>query len=230
MPTRRELLFNIVSPISQLLSSIELGGSSWRARHMFAASCLVPNSLVSVEPEIITESHCLSQESTNGFRLLLSRNTAIFGGPSPRLIIIPGARQLSREAGLKLLQKVNRGTWLILESGLPFMPPEESVGQIRVLRDVFGLRVQAPHANGGAYIEYVWPLRRLLRDFSMITSVECSADEKIAEFGGMAVCAKRRMGNGGVIFLGSMLGPGLLAQEREAHELGSAILQAVRKL
>ena len=105
--------------------------------------------------------------------------------------------------------------------------PPEVIQQIRVLRDVFGLRVQAPLANGGAYIEYVWPLRRFVRDFSMFTPVECSADEKIAEFAGMAVCARRRIGKGGVIFLGSMLGPGLLAEEREAHELGSAMLQEI---
>jgi hypothetical protein len=208
MPTRRELLFNIVStPFAAVLVEHPLGPAS-------------------LEPEIIREPHCLSEESAKGFQLLLTRNRAGFDA---KVIIVPGARQLSRKTGLQLLRKVTNGTWLILESGLPFLPRGEAIGQIRVVRDVFGLRVQAPIANGGAYIEYAWPLPRLVRDFSMFTPVECSADEKIAEFSGMAACAKRRIGNGGVIFLGSMLGPGLLAEEREAHELGSAMLQAIRK-
>jgi hypothetical protein len=207
MPTRRELFFNIVSaPFAAAL--VDYPGKPVRAR-----------------PEIIREPHCLSEESAKGFQLLLTRNRAAFDA---KVIIVPGARQLSRETGLELLQKVTSGGWLILESGLPFMLREEAMGQIRVLRDVFGLRVQAPLANGGAYIEYAWPLRRLVRDFSMFTPVECSADEKIAEFAGVAVCAKRRIGKGGVIFLGSMLGPGLLAEEREAHELGSAMLDYMR--
>ena len=115
------------------------------------------------------------------------------------------------------------GTWLILESGLCFMPRAEAIGQIRVLRDVFGFEVRPPLTNRGTYIEYTWPLRRLVRDFSVATPVKCSPAEAIAEFGGVNVCAKRLIGKGGIIFLGSMLGPGLLSEEREAHELGSAI-------
>jgi hypothetical protein len=208
MQTRRELLFNILST-------------------PFAAALVEhPFELVHAQPQIIPEPHCLSEESASGFRLLLQRNRQVLKGFSPRLIIIPGARQLSRETGRDMLRQVTSGTWLILESGLAFMPREEAIGQIRVLRDVFGLEVQAPLATGGAYIEYTWPLRRLIRDFSMITPVKCSRAETIAEIRGAAVCAKRPVGKGGIIFLGSMLGPGLLAEEREAHELGSAMLLA----
>jgi hypothetical protein len=107
------------------------------------------------------------------------------------------------------------------------MPRERAVEQIRVLRDVFGLEVQNPVASRGGYVKYAWPLQRLVRDFSMFTPVKCSAEERIAEFGGAAVCAKWRVGKGGIIFLGSMLGPALLAEEREAHQVGSAMLQEI---
>jgi hypothetical protein len=209
MPTRREILFNIISaPLA-------------------AALVAHPQEPVPAQSEIITEPHCLSEESASGFRLLLQRNQPAFNRSSPRLIIIPGARQLSRKTGRELLRHVTSGTWLILESGLCFMPGAEAIGQIRVLRDVFGFEVGAPFANGGAYIEYAWPLRRLVRDFSMFTPLECPQTEAIAKFRGVTVCAKRRVGKGGIIFLGSMLGPGLLAEEREAHHVGSAMLQEI---
>src|ERR1700737_4437830 len=112
MPTRREVLFNIVSAPSA------------------AALVQKPVGPVRLEPEIIREPHCLSEESAKGFQLLLRRHRAAFDA---KLIIFPGARQLSRETGLELLRKVTSGTWLILESGLPFMLREEAIGQIRVV-------------------------------------------------------------------------------------------------
>jgi hypothetical protein len=209
MPTRRELLFNILST-------------------PFAATLVEhPLEPADGQPAIIPEPHCLSEESASGFRLLLQRNGRVLNGFSPKLIIIPGARQLSRETGRALVRQVTSGTWLILESGLAFMPLQEAIGQIRVLRDVFGLEVQAPLANRGAYIEYTWPLRRLVRDFSMVTPLETPQAKAIAKSGGVAVCVKRPLGKGGIIFLGSMLGPGLLAEEREAHQVGGAILRSV---
>jgi hypothetical protein len=211
MPTRREILFNIVStPLT-------------------AALVAHPRGPAPAQPGIISEPHCLSEESANGFRLLLNRNRLVSSPLSPKVMIVPAARQLSRQAGCELLRQVTSGTWLILESGLCFMPRAEAIGQIRVLRDVFGFEVRVPLASRGAYIEYAWPLRRLVRDFSMVTSLECPQTEAIAKFGGVSVCAKRPVGKGGIIFLGSMLGPGLLAEEREAHELGSAMLREIRK-
>jgi hypothetical protein len=209
MPTRRELLFNMLST-------------------PFAATLVDhPPEPAHAQPQIIPEPHCLSEESASGFRLLLQRNGHLLKGFSPRLIIIPGARQLSHETGFALLRQVRAGTWLILESGVAFVRLQEAIRQIRVLFDVFGLEVRAPLANRGPYIEYTWPLRRLVRDFSMVTPLKCSRAETIAESGGVAVCAKQPVGRGGIIFLGSMLGPGLLAEEREAHQVGGAILRSV---
>jgi hypothetical protein len=212
MPTRRQVLVNILST-------------------PFAASVVEhAREPVRAQVKILSEPHCLSEESATGFRLLLTRNRLASNERSPKVIIAPGARQLSREAAGGLLQQVLRGTWLILESGLPFMSPEQAAGQLRVLRDVFGLEVQAVLTSPGRYVEYAWPVHRLVRDFSMFTRVKCLQAERIAELGGVTVCTKRRIGRGGIVFLGSMLGPGLLAEEREAHEVGSAMLEEIRKL
>jgi hypothetical protein len=212
MPTRREVLLSLLStPVAASLFE--------RAREPQCA-----------QPNIISEPHCLSEESTTGFRLLLVRNRLASNASFPKVIIAAAARQLSSEAARRLLQEVVRGTWLILESGLCFMPQDQAALQGRVLRDVFGLNVETPLASRDGYVEYAWPVRRLVRDFSMFTPVKCSRAETIAEFRGASVCAKRRVGRGGIVFLGSMLGPGLLAEEREAHQVGSAMLEEIRKL
>ena len=212
MPTRRQVLLNILST-------------------PFAASVVEhAREPVRAQLKILSEPHCLSEESANGFQLLVTRNGLASNARLPKVIIAPGARQLSRQAAEKLLQEVLRGTWLILESGLCFMSPKQAAGQVGLMRDVFGLEVQNTLLSPDGYIEYAWPLHRLVRDFSMFTPVKCLRTERIAEFGGVTVCTKRRIGRGGIIFLGSMLGPGLLAEEREAHQVGSAMLEEIRKL
>ncbi len=206
MPTRRELLFSIAaSPAVAVLVGKPV--------------LLRPHGT-----EIIEEPHCLSQESGKGFRLLLSRNAHAL---SSAVILAPGNRKLSLEGAVRLLRRVAAGKWLILESGLAFMPQEEAVGQLKVLRDVFGFKVHDPVAVDDAYIEYTWPLQRLVRHFSMITPMECQRSESIAERRGVPVCARRSIGSGGIIFLGSMLGPGLLAEEREAHDVGTGLLREI---
>jgi hypothetical protein len=212
MPTRRQVLLNILS--TPLAASV--------VEHT--------REPVRAQVKILSEPHCLSEESATGFQLLLTRNRPASSARSPQLIIAPGARRLSRESARRLLQQVLRGTWLILESGLCFMSPEQAAGQVGVLREAFGLEVRNTLVSRDGYIEYAWPLHRLVRDFSMFTPVKCLRTERIAEFGGVTVCTKRRIGRGGIIFLGSMLGPGLLAEEREAHQVGSAMLEEIRKL
>jgi len=158
-----------------------------------------------------------------GFRLLLSPNSSL----ASDLIIVPGVRELSRHAALQLLQRACSGAWLILEPGFAFVSEGAADPQLRVLREVFGFAVHPPVAHAAGYIEYSWPGRALVRDFSAITPIDCPQAEAIATCNGGRVGARRAIGNGGAILLGSMLGPGLFAQEREAHQLGSAILRAI---
>ncbi|MBV9303730.1 MAG: hypothetical protein JOY62_05370 [Acidobacteriaceae bacterium] len=173
--------------------------------------------------EILAEKHCLSEESAKGFRLLDRRSSA-------RVIVLPGLRELSYENALAVRSHALYGGWLILESGLAFAAKETVAWQIRLIRDVFGLRIREPvtiRDNNSSYVRYTWPVRHFVRHFSAITPIECSSAERIAEFAGVNVCARRRVGNGGIIFLGSMLGPGLVAEEREAHQVGNVILQCL---
>lgn len=208
MPTRRQLLLNVASAS--------------------AAAAFLPRPALSssTEIEIIPEPHCLSEESARGYRTLVEarrRTNAPF-------IILPASRQLTYESAKALLRRVQRGWWLVLESGGAYSSPEESGRQSRILAGVFGLNVHRPIAispREASYVTYTYPQRTMVRTFGAITPITCSPAERIAEFAGITVASWRRVGSGGgIIFLGSILGAGLLAREREAHEAGSALLRA----
>ena len=87
----------------------------------------------------------------------------------------------------------------------------------------FGIRIQPPvdlWANGTApYIHYLWPVREKVRDFSRVTPISGEGLEIIGSTGHLPVAARR----GGLIFLGSPMGPALLAGDREAHSWFSAL-------
>lgn len=202
MPTRREVLLGL---IAAPLAASPAG--------------LVPE--FHSEPEIRPEPHCLSQESAQGFGLLLKKGTTA----RPNVIILPACRDLSDRPASALLRRVLDGAWLICESGLCFSSNEESLRQCRLFKEIFGLDVVPPLSASGAYVAYRWPVPGLVRSFQAITPIRCASSETIARFNGMPVCARRVMGKGGIIYLGSMLGPGLFAEEREAHAVGDAMLR-----
>jgi hypothetical protein len=209
VPTRRQLLFNLASAST---AGVLLPGQALRP---------------SAKPEIIPEPHCLSEESARGYRKLVQANQPT----NAPVVILPASCQLLPENARDLLQRVWRGSWLILESGVAFSSPENSGSQTRTLAGVFGLRVHDPitlSRREASYITYTCPQRIMVRTFGAITPVTCATAERIAEFANIPVAARRPMGNGGgIIFLGSILGAGLLAQEREAYEAGCALLRGV---
>ena len=168
------------------------------------------------DSHIFAENDCLSQESARGFRLLLRRVV------SGNIIILPGSRGVSLERAVALRRAAMRGALVVIEGAPAFRSHN-------VIRDVFGFELQPPRSVANTdrlYIQYTWPVPRLVRHFSSIMPVCCLPSEKIAEFAGITVCAKRRVGRGAIIFLGSMLGPVLLAEEKEAHDVTRAILRS----
>lgn len=221
MPTRRELLFSL-------------------ATASLAATTRDSPEGAGPDLEMWQEPHCLSQESASGFRLLLnsghmnnghSVSNGTFGDrENRRVIIAPGARRISLAACKELWRRVQGGAWLIFEAGVCFSSVEEAKGQAAILNSVFDLKVlpALPASAGGlnddSYVAYTWPLRGFTRTFEMITPICCELNESIAWFRGWTVCARRAVGKGGIVYLGSMLGPNLLAEEREAHAIGSAMI------
>ena len=216
MPTRREFLTGLA--LAPFVVHLTAAQSAADARSV----------------EIWQEHHCLSLESARGFRHLVSRYPSATSSASGRtasgsLIIAPGIRWMSLSTAADLAERINEGASVILESGLGFSSRTESKHQIDLLKKVFGLQLLPPVKVGknpaaATYLEYTRPVPRLVRTFEAITPVGCDQSEALARLGKYSVCIRKRIGDGALVFLGSMLGPGIVAEEREAIEVASALV------
>jgi hypothetical protein len=149
---------------------------------------------------------CLLPESLAGFRSM--------GVPADseraRFHITPGAGALPDDLLRSLLE--SRG-WILFESAAGFGGFDT---QRRQLARHFGIEIGCPLVLGRErvpYIDYHWPTRVKIRDFDRVVPVAAAPHEVIASIGGRPVAARR----GRFIFLGSPVGPALLAGDREAH-------------
>jgi hypothetical protein len=145
---------------------------------------------------------CLSQESAEGYKGLLE--TRSHASLTADLIIVPGAGPLAQQRLGELRARVRQGAWMIWEPApLSFAHTETT------------------------YIRYCWPTSILVRRFGDLVPMIAGAGEAIAHDYRQAVSFRRRLGRGCMIHLGTMLGPLLRAEDREAAALVRALL-AVR--
>jgi hypothetical protein len=151
-------------------------------------------------PRIIAEPDCLSQESAQGFRTVLHKHGLA------NLIVVCGAAMHPR-----LRAAAVNGAWVVWE--------------ISPFRNQSSLAI--PASPGDLYVRYTWPRMTLTRSFSHMIPIQGTDTEVIAYYRDVPMALKRRMGRGGIIYLGSMLGPNLQAEEREAHELATAIFSEI---
>jgi hypothetical protein len=167
--------------------------------------------------EIFAEPNCLSQESAGGFRSVLASGP----GHSGDLIVLCGMSSMRRDEAIRLRARVLSGSLVVYESS-PFASPQ----QRDVLREVFHIEMSEPVSVSAdhLYVCYLRPWPALSRRFSMPLSVMCDEREVIATYRGVPVAMKRLMGRGSVVYLGAMLGPNLLAGEREARGIVRGIL------
>jgi hypothetical protein len=179
--------------------------------------------------EIISEPNCLSRESADGFRSLTESYEHVRD-----ITLLCASRTISMPDALYLRERAAGGGWIILETSTVARYPEEFANQSRILRDVFGIVLQEPLAlapdhmrNIGMYVKYLWPRAALIRTFSAVIPVACPHAEAIAHYGNTPVAIRRRMGRGGVVFLGSMLGPNIRAEEFEARMIGTEMLRCL---
>jgi len=178
------------------------------------------------EFEIISEPNCLSQESADGFRTLIAPG-------SSNVILLCGVSAIDASLACRLRERALAGTWVIWESALIACEAREFATQARILREVFGVNLMQPVAlspdqlrTTGMFIHYRWPSAALTRSFSSVIPVACARAETIAWYGNTPVAMRRRFGSGGLVFLGSMLGPNLRAEEREAHAIVTRMVAA----
>lgn len=172
--------------------------------------------------EIITESHLLAEESALGYRQAL-RDVDLRSRPGfrNRLILVPGSCQLTPASAWRLHWLASAGNWIVLEAAWHSLDSALARWQAQIVARVLGVQTSdaALPVERYSYVHYTWPQPALLRTFESFAQVQCSAAEIIATVAGHPVCSKHSIGLGGIVFLGSMLGPGLFGEEREAHTL-----------
>ena len=173
---------------------------------------------------------CTLRESSAGYESALEsahvpcKRTSLESLLSSRIVILPAFVCADESELARVRAHLENGSMILLESGAAFLNSKEFDFNRRLIHSAFGLNLRDPirlwesEASFGQspYVDYWWPAVMKVRDFSRIIPVECRSDEIIAWFQAMPVAARRRVGKGTVVFLGSPLGPHLLAGDREA--------------
>lgn len=173
---------------------------------------------------------CPVQESATGFAEALSssrisyRRTSLHAIASARTIIVPAAVAMEAKFPARLREHVENGAVVLYESAAAFLGREEFGFHKRVIRSVFGLSLHDPvrlwdsadSLKESPYVDYHWPVATKIRDFSRVVPVGPGDGETIAWFRNLPVAARRRIGKGTLVYLGSPLGPHLLSGDREA--------------
>ena len=185
---------------------------------------------------VILESDTPLQESVIGFKaaLLATRCGAVTCTQASlpdikpvRFAILPGCLTLERPTVSWLEALLEAGALVLIESGAAFGEPTDFSSHRDLLACRFGVDLRPAvrlwerrgdrlHAHRVPYIEYVWPQPTKIRDFSRVMPLACASAQVVAWSGSLAVAVRRQVGRGTLVFLGSPLGPALLAGDREA--------------
>jgi len=176
---------------------------------------------------------CPLQESAAGYEAALisahvhHERVSLQSLPPARTIVLPAAAFGDEGRLARLRSHLESGSLVLYESGAAFLDPGEFDFHRRLIRSVFGLSLHPPvrlwessdSLKQSPYVDYRWPVMTKVRDFSRIVPVECERGETIARFRNLPVAVKQHIGKGTLVFLGSPLGPHLLAGDREASRL-----------
>ena len=172
---------------------------------------------------------CSLPESVLGYRGALPAERE--GVSGCRLAILPALLTIEGGETMRWLAAcLRQGATVMIESGVGFAGRGDLRQHRRAMRDCFQLDVQAPvdlwaHRSGPStpYVDYTWPRRAKIRDFSRIVPPSERHGEIIARAGDVPVALKRRIGGGTLIYLGSPIGPALWAGDVEAKRWLSAV-------
>ena len=169
-------------------------------------------------------SDCILRESLAGFCWTgIPACPGPTDGPECLSYVIPAAARLTDDLLTRLSPHVYVGGRLIFESAAGFGGFEAQRDQ---LARHFHLVIEPPidlwaGSVSVPYVDYHWPVRTKVRDFSSVVPVQAAAAEIIGTIGQIPVAARL----GSLVFLGSPIGPSLLAGDREAHFWFNALLQ-----
>jgi hypothetical protein len=173
-------------------------------------------------------------------------------GPLPysKPIIVPACLALRSEVTQEVAAALRGGSRVVLESGAGFAARPEFAAHQEWLWKYWSVEVEAPvdlwrarndppeHPqsrerlairnsplpSGTPYVDFHWPFGTKVRDFSRVVPVSAPPEHVVASCGHRPVASKHSKGKGTLVFLGSPLGPALLAGDVEAHRWLRAIV------
>ena len=182
---------------------------------------------------ILCEPTYLSQESAEGFRRVLTHQPERRDSGNRDVLILPAASAVTLDLAIELRQRCLRGAWVVWEMSPRHKTREAFNSQRKLLYGQFGISTGelvlldegGAHA-GGMYVRYLWPGIMLARTFLAYLPV-ASDEGVIAYHSDHPVATVRQVGRGGIVFLGSMLGPNIYGEDREAKHLVLNILRAL---
>jgi len=231
--SRREFVGNAAGTVGWLYLWRASGDGSSGGRERSEGGCAV----------LDLGADCGLRESLQGYQEALKTNSVSVrefrNWRRSSVVVVPGlaARTTTSAELIRMVRDfLDDGKSVLLESGAGFASAREFAGHCEMLWDAF--EIQAGPAvdvwgsrEGGArvyapYVEYVWPCHAMVRDFSRVIPVAAADEEAIASAGRLTVATRKRVGEGTLIFLGSPLGPALLAGDVEAKEW----LRALRRV
>ena len=163
------------------------------SRRIFLGAVGVTPALARVEgpgPRCdVLDLGCVLPESLAGFKTQL-------GELRSDVLIVPAVRFVSEEGQRIIQSRLERGATVLLEY-------------------VAGARVR--QSAYFPYVEYFWPVRVKIREFSPVQLMPAAGDEIIATFAGRPVGLRRKVADGTLITLGSPLGPIFLSGDPDAR-------------
>lgn len=174
------------------------------------------------------EGNCLVRESFEGYRAALPHTRLDSASPPEAwaacgFLIVPATAIIGPEVAERISCALRNGKCVLLESAMGFLEDPEFVRAQGSLAKYFDVSVAqrvdlwSCARRRVPYVDFTWPRPNKVRDFSRVVTVPSRADEVIARIDGIPVGMRRRFGRGTLIVLGSLLGPSLLAGDRESR-------------
>ena len=159
-------------------------------------------------------------ESLQGFRRALPPERQSLACCS--LIVVTSLLRLDYGLAGLLRDALQGGSTVIVETGAGFVRHLDFCRHRRDFREGLQIHLAAPvnlwaSRRRAPYIEFTWPRRATVRDFTRVVPPAEHEDDVIAWAGDLAVGFRRRVGKGMLIYLGSPVGPALWAGDAEAR-------------
>ena len=215
--TRRQFLAGAAALPAVQCAGWERAG---RAEAPELAACLISSS----------ESGALQREWLAGYQealasLALPCTVMRPGGACrARLAIFPAA-DLSEAGDCEWIRTLAaRGSTVLVETAAAFLCAEEWNRQALHVENHLGLRLHPARSLWSEgrdraaipYVELAWPAAVRVRDYSRVIGVSGGEGVPLAAVEGLPCGARKRIGAGTLLFLGSPVGPHLRAKDREA--------------